>query len=65
MIYIKQKIPYRAIKYFVPILNLQFLILIFLFTQQLIFKKYVWTVKIDLLADIVMHLQFKNDTHSL
>lgn len=65
MKYIKQKISYRAIKCFVPILNLQFLILIFLFTQQLIFNKYVWTVKTDLLADIAMHLRFKDDSHPL
>lgn len=60
MKYKKQKIFYRAIKYFVPIANLQFLILVFLFTQQLIFNNYVWAVKTDLLADRAMHLHFKN-----
>lgn len=45
--------------------HFKFLILVFLFTQQLIFNKYVWMVKTDLLADIAMHLQFKDDSHPL
>lgn len=65
MKYMKQKIPYTAIKCFVPILHSQFLILIFLFTQQLIFNKYVWTVKPDLLEDTAMHLHFKDGSYPL
>lgn len=63
MKYRKQKILYRAIKCFIPTVNLHFLILVFVFTQQLIFNNYVWTVKPDLLADIAMNSHFTDGSH--
>lgn len=63
MKYRKQKILNRAIKCFIPTVNLHFLILVFVFTQQLIFNNYVWTVKPDLLADIAMHSHFTDGSH--